>query len=208
MAELALPEIAKLKSPPLRGEPFEFCEYAATTITMNFCSSYASKIEDERRSGFYESLKSSMTQKQRVAFERLLAAKDAYIEAHAFEVDQGGSIRGVRTIGSQNILKRLFHKELVRFERKKWPVISANQIQRADGLLQREYEKTIQRLRKRSKEEIDQGAVSAEHVFAVQQVWGAYRDAWVQFARVLYPAAVDAIRAQITLDRYRLLKTM
>jgi hypothetical protein len=69
MARLALPDIVKLNgSLPAKG-PFEFCDYAASTITMNFCSGYASEIEDDRISRYYNFLKSSMTPKQRTAFE-------------------------------------------------------------------------------------------------------------------------------------------
>lgn len=208
MATLALPDIAKLNGSPRARGPFEFCDYAASTLTMNFCSGYQSKIEDDRRSRYYDSLKSFMTPEQQAAFEKLLAAQNAYIEAHASEVDQGGTIRGVRTVGSQGILKDLFRTELVHFERKKWPAISDNQITTADALLHREYEKTLQQLRAQTKDEIEQGAVTDGHLSDVEETWEKYRDAWVAFARLRYPAAVAVIRAEITLDRYRLLKTI
>ncbi len=208
MAMLALPDIEKLNGSPRAHGHFEFCDYAATTFTMNFCSSYASKIEDDRRSRYYNSLKSSMTPEQRAAFEKLLVAQNAYIEAHASEVDQGGTIRGMRTIGSQDILKDLFHTEVVHFERKKWPALSGHQITMADVLLHREYEKTLQQLRTQTKDEIDQGAVTADHLSNVEETWEAYRNAWVTFARLRYPTAVPAIRAEITFDRLRLLKTI
>src|SRR5260370_23709408 len=68
MAILALPDITKLNgSPPAHG-PFEFCDYAATTFSMNFCGGYASEIEDDRRSRYYNSLKSSMTPEHKAAF--------------------------------------------------------------------------------------------------------------------------------------------
>ena len=208
MATLALSDIAELKgSLPTKG-PLEFCDYAASTITMNFCSDYASETEDDRRSRYYNSLKSSMTPEQRTAFEKLLAAKEAYIEAHANEVDQGGTIRGVRTIGSQNILKDLFRTEIVHFEHKKWPALSVSQIKTADALLHREYEKTLQQLRTHTKDEMDQGAVTAGHLTEVENTWETYSAAWDRFARLRYPGAVAAIRAEITLDRYRLLKTI
>lgn len=208
MAKLALHDIAKPNGSPRAHGPFEFCDYAASTITMSFCSSYASKIEDERRSRYYRSLKSSMTLEQQAAFEKLLAAQNAYIQAHASEVDQGGTIRVIRTIGSQGILKDLFHTEVVHFEHKKWPALSDNQIKMADALLRREYEKKLQQLRSHTKEDIDQGAVTAGHLSSVQQAWETCRDAWVAFARLRYPAAVAVIRAEITLDRYRLLRTI
>ena len=208
MAKLALRDIAKLNGSPRAGGPFEFCDYAMTTFTMNFCTGYEFEIQDDRRSRYYNSLKSSMTMEQQAAFEKLLAAQSAYIGAHASEVDQVGTIRAVRTIGSQSILKDLFHTELIHFEHKKWPALSNNQIAMADALLDREYLKKLQQLRTQTKESIDEGAITADHVSSVEETWEKYRDAWVAFARLRYPAAVAAIRAEITLDRYRLLKTI
>jgi uncharacterized protein YecT (DUF1311 family) len=208
MATLALPHIAKLNGlPPARG-PFEFCDYAATTFTMNFCTGYESQIEDDRTSRYYNSLKSSMTPEQQAAFEKLLAAQNAYTSAHASEVDQAGTIRVVRTSGSQGILKALFHAEVVHFEHKKWPVLSDHQVTNADALLHREYVKALRQLRTQTKESIEEGAVTADQLSSVEETWQTYRDAWVAFARLRYPAAVAAIRAEITLDRCRLLKTI
>ena len=208
MARLALPDIAKLNGSPRAHGPFEFCDYAASTITMNFCSGYASEIEDDRRSRYNSSLKSSMPEEQQAAFDKLMVAENAYIKAHASEVDQGGTIRSMRTIGSQSILKDLFHTEVVHFESKKWPVLSDNQIAMADALLNREYQHKLLQLRTQTKEAINEGAVTASHLSRVEETWETYRDAWTAFARLRYPAAVAAIRAEITLDRYRLLKTI
>lgn len=208
MAALALPAIAKLKGSSPAPAPFEFCDYAATTFTMNFCNGYEAEIEDDRRNRYYNSLKSSMTPEQRAAFENLLAAENRYIEAHASEVDQGGTIRVVRTIGSQRILKDLFRTEVVHFERKNWPALSDNQISNADAAHDREYLKALERLRSQTKELIDQGGVTADHLSQVEETWQTYREAWVAFARLRYPRAVASIRAEIILDRCRLLKTV
>jgi hypothetical protein len=208
MATLALRDISKANGAPREHGPFEFCDYAASTITMNFCSGYASEIEDDRRDRYYSSLKSSMSQDQRAAFEKLLAAQSAYIEAHALEVNQGGTIRGIRTIGSESILKDLFRTDVLHFERKKWPELSDNQIATADGVLRREYEKKLQQLRAQTEDEINEGAVTADHLASVEKTWENYRDAWIAFARLRYPSAVATIRAEISLDRYRLLKTI
>jgi lysozyme inhibitor LprI len=208
MASQALPDIAKLNGPPRTHGPFEFCDYAVSTFTMNFCTDYKSEIEDDRRSRYYKSLKSSMTLEQNAAFEKLLTAQGAYIEAHASEVDQGGTIRTMRTIGSEWILKDRFRAEIVHFERKKWPILSDNQIATADALLHREYVKKLRQLRTQTEESIDEGAVTSDHLSSVEETWEKYRDAWVAFARLRYPANADIVRAEITLDRYRLLKTI
>lgn len=207
-AKRAVQGLAKLNTPTPPHHRFELCDYAATTFTMNFCSAYESEIEEDRRSRYYNSLKSSMNSQQQAAFEKLVAAQKAYLEAHASEVDQGGTIRNLRTMGSQNILKTLFHSELVHFEHKRWPTLSEKQITAADAMLQREYDETLEQLRTRPKEETYQGAVTPECVTSAEEKWQAYRDAWVEFARLRYPAEVAGIRAEITLNRYRLLKTI
>lgn len=208
MASLALPDVAKLNgSLPAHG-PFEFCIYALTTFTMNFCEGYISEFEDERRSRYYNSLKPSMSPEQLAAFEKLLAAQTTYIKAHVAEVDQGGTIRVIRTIGSQKILKDLFRSELTQFEHKKWPALSSNQMTGADVLLDREYAKTLQSLRKQTKEEIEMSGITADDLSKIEASWQAYRNAWVEFAHLRYPSAVAVIRAQITLDRCRLVKTI
>ncbi|HEV2575917.1 MAG TPA: lysozyme inhibitor LprI family protein [Acidobacteriaceae bacterium] len=208
MAMLALPEIQKLNGSLPTDGPFEFCDYAETTFTENFCSGYAAEIADDRRHRYYDSLRSAMSPEQRAAFEKLVAAENAYIVAHASEVYQGGSIHNIRTIFSQEILEDLFHTEVVHFERGKWPALSADQIRRADALLSREDEKTLKRLRAQTKEETEDSRVTADDLTKVERAWENYRDAWVAFARVRYPAHVEAIRAEVILDRYRLLKTI
>lgn len=207
MAMLALPDIRKIESSPQPHRRFEFCDYAATTFSMDFCSDYASELADARRNRYYESLKSSMTPNQQKAFKQLMAVKDAYIQTHAAEVDQGGTIRAVRTIGSEEILEDLFRTEVVHFERGKWPMLSEHQIATAETLLQAEYKKDLREFGAQSKQSIDEGAVSADHLASVEKSWEAYRNAWVAFAQVRYPTKLAVIRAEITLDRYRLLKT-
>ena len=208
MVRLALSDIAGLNGSLPAREPFEFCRYALSTFMMNSCSAYATQIEDERRSRYFNALKSSMISEQRAAFEELLTARNAYIDAHASEVDQGGTIRGIRTIRSQSILKDNFQSEVVRFERNEWPTLSHREIDLAENWLRREYEKKLQQLPGHTKDEIDQGAVTASNLSKVEEAWQTYRDAWVAFAHLRYPAAITLIRAKITLDRYRLLKTI
>ena len=207
-AELAVSVIEKREGQSRPHEPFELCDDAETTFTMNFCSGYASEIADDRRARYFKSLESSMTTEQKATYEKLLGAQKAYVEVHASEVDQGGTIRTMRTIGSQNILKDQFRVELVHFERGKWPNLTATQIASADAQMQRAYAMKLKNLHAQSKEEIDESGVTAENLSKVESAWETYRSAWGTFARLRYPAEADAICAAITFDRYRLLLTM
>jgi hypothetical protein len=186
----------------------EVCDHAATTFAMNFCANYKSEIEGDRDRRFFDSLKPSMIPEQRAAFEKLLSAQNAYVEAHAAEVYQGGTIRTLRTLGSQAILKDLFRTQIVHAERKRWPKLSDTEIASANTWLRREYARTLQRLRMNTAQEVEYGAVKAEGLSNVQAVWETYQDAWTAFARLRYPAAAARIQAEITLERYRLLKTI
>jgi hypothetical protein len=123
-------------------------------------------------------------------------------------VDQGGTIRAFRTISSENILKDLFRTEVVHFESRRWPALSAKQIASADDVLHRAYEAKVEELSKQTKESLEQGAVSADNLSKAEGNWERYREAWVEFARLRYPGAVEAIRAEITLRRCSLIKTI
>ncbi len=58
------------------------------------------------------------------------------------------------------------------------------------------------------KDELEDGAVSAEGLAKAQAVWERYRRAWDAFARLRYPEEAQRIEAEIDLERYRWLKTM
>ncbi len=208
MAELALSDPAKFKASSRPQRLYEICDDAATTLTQNFCAEYASEIKDDRRTRYYKSLSSSMSTEQNTAFQKLLSAQNAYVLAHASEVDQSGTIHDIRTLTSQDILNSLFKTEVLHLQRKNWPKLSSRQVATADSVLRRQYEETLRRLRTRPKEDTYPGAVTADNLSKVEKAWETYRDAWVAFARRRYPADVASIRAEITFRRYLLLKTI
>jgi hypothetical protein len=208
MARQAVRDIEGLDGRPPARRPLEFCDHAWTTLTATFCTEYATEVEEARRTRYFNALRSSMTPEQRRAFERLLSARDTYIEAHASEVYQGGSIHNRRTTKSQAILKDLFQTHVIRFERKEWPAHSRQALRSADAWLNREYQKKVAAAPPHTAEDSREGAVAPEDLATVEKTWRAYREAWVAFARLRYPVAVDQIRTVITLERYRLVKTI
>ena len=207
MAELALPAVAKWNGPGANQDPFEFCDYAASTLTMGFCRAYAAEVEEAQRSRYYDGLRVSMPPEEKEAFENLLTAQQKYVAAHALEVYQGGTNRSVRSIESRRILDERFHAEIRRLERKQLPSLSRRQRVGVDAVLDRELKATLTRLRS-AKGSNDPGAVKADDVARVQDAWRSYHDAWIKFARLRYPKAYDAVRAKIVLDRACLLKTI
>ena len=59
-----------------------------------------------------------------------------------------------------------------------------------------------------TKEEVGMSAVTESGLGHVEEAWKSYCDAGTAFARLRYPSAAEAIRAKVTLDRRRLLKTI
>lgn len=208
MAELAMSDIAKPDRSADADGKFELCDYAASTLTMSFCTAYSFEVEDDQRSRYYASLMPSMNQHERTAFDELLSAHDAYADSSVLEVNQAGSFRSLRTLEFQRTVKETFHADLVLFERDEWPSLSAKQIATANALLQREYTRTLQRLRNQARDSLDEGVVTADDLIKVQSAWKTYHDAWVRFARRRYPEAVEKIRAKISIDRHRLLENI
>ncbi|WP_263410810.1 hypothetical protein [Terriglobus tenax] len=187
---------------------FELCDYAVTTIAINECFSLKQKIEDQRQWRFFQSLKTEMTPPQQAAFDHLLAAEKNFIDLHRLEVYQGGTIRGVRTMGSQAILKDLFRVEVIRFLRNQWPATKVS-AERAESQMSAEYHRQITAPGKQTNQEMFEGEnVSAGNLAKVQKSWQAYRDAWVAFAQTCDPGKAAAVQAEVTLDRYRYLKTI
>jgi hypothetical protein len=206
MAIMALPDLSKRS--PSAPRPFEFCDYAVSMLMINFCAKYADDITDDRDRRRDDALKRSMRSDERAAFDNLLAAERAYIDAHVSEIYQGGTIRLVRTLNSQRILKNLFRRELRHFEQGKWPVLSGRQLTTAAPLLADEYRKKVRVLRAKPKREDDDGDVTAPGLAKAEEAFSAYRDAWVAFARLRYPSALARIRAEVTLERYRFLRSI
>lgn len=190
------------------ARPLELCDSAQTTFMVNFCSDYQDQVAEQQRKHYFDNLKAKMTPPQQAAFDKLLQAHNAFLLVHVDEVDQGGTIRNIRTLGSQNILKKLFRNEVAKFLNGKWPAISPEQISAADAQMQDEYSRQRTALSHQTRQMLEAGAVSAEGLAKAQQSWQTYRDAWVAFAKTYDPAKADAVRAEITLDRYRYLKTI
>lgn len=149
-----------------------------------------------------------MTTQQATAFDKLLEAKDKYIEEHRSEVDQGGTIRGMRTMGSMWILEDLFRTDVVHFERKQWPALSAKRSQLAEQVLQHAFQKKIAELKQHEHDEFMEDAVKPDGLMKAEDAWLNFRSAWKAFAQLRYPAQADAIVAKITLDRARYIKTI
>jgi len=205
LANLALDELRKNPKLATTTRAFEFCDYATTTFTMGFCTGYKSEIQQSKSADFERTLAAKMSPSAQAAFAKLQAARDAYITAHASEVDQGGSIRAMRTLSSQQMLRDQFHADLLHFEN---ATTSPKSTKDFDALLAQSLAEKSKALAAQTEESIGQGAVTSDGLQQAQSAWELYRTAWLNFAQQRYPAKLEAVRQQITKERYLWIKSI
>ena len=207
-AELGQFVLDELKKNPKLGDAaggFEFCDYGTTTFTMSFCSSYANEIRQKQSAEFERKFAANLSPAEEQAFAKLQAARDAYIDAHKDEVELDGSFRAMRVMGSQQMLRDQFRADLLHFESTAGAAKSTKDF---DALLAKVLAEKSKALAAQSEAKLGEGAVAAEGLQGAEKAWESYRTAWLEFAQVHAPAKRDAVRQQITKERYLLVKSV
>ena len=176
---------------------------------MNFCSGYQSEIAEERRNRAIRTFSAQWTPAQKSTFAKVEAAEKDYVSAHSQELDQGGSIRTLRDLGSAEIMHQNFYLDLRLFERGQIPKGSSADATAAESRMNMQYKANLAAARAPLPSIEPESAVTVEGIEKAQQTWQQYRDAWLTFASVRYPAVpASAFRGYFSEERRRLLAAM
>jgi uncharacterized protein YecT (DUF1311 family) len=169
------------------AKPFELCDYAATTFEMNFCGGFASERENDTRERTIAKLSNGWTPAAKTAFAVAEQAFDNYARSVARnETYQGGTIRNLRSNAVEQQLRRTFVLDLQNFESGALPSDSADSARQADTELNLVYRTAMdaaQALKPHDPEE-----VQPEGIRDTERLWLRYRDDWISFAKLRYPA--------------------
>jgi uncharacterized protein YecT (DUF1311 family) len=171
---------------------------------QGFCAAYGSEMADVRRAETLDRIVSQFTPAQKSVFTDLRKSQEAYARAHAAgEIDTSGTARAMYQINEEDTLREDFIEALRVFESGKYPRGSAQDSQDADVRLNSEYRKVLSEAEKHKSE---YGAVQPDGIRNAERAWLKYRDAWVEFAKLRYPAASDhAWLVLLTNDRVSIL---
>jgi hypothetical protein len=200
-------QLFKETVPPTK--PFDVCDSAFSTFSMNFCSDYQSEIADERRNRAIRAFSTQWTPAQKSAFAKVKDAEEKYVSAHSQELDQGGTIHILRGLGSAGIMHQNFYLDLRQFERGQIPKGTSADAITVESRMNLQYRANLAAARAPLPSLAGDTAVTVEGIEKVQETWRQYRDAWLAFATVRYPSVPSsAFRVYFAEERRRLLLAM
>ncbi|WP_395406111.1 lysozyme inhibitor LprI family protein [Pseudoduganella sp. UC29_106] len=164
----------------------DLCDDITSGEMGGYCASVHSSLATQERERVSAALTAKWNAESREAFGRLRAKADGFIEARGGEVDRSGSARVAFVVEEQDRQRADLLKSLREFEAGKLPGMSREEFATAD----REMNVVYQQL-KRSRDPGFPGAVKMVDILQAQRAWLAYRDEWVRFGKVRYPAVAD-----------------
>lgn len=172
--------------PDPKAAKFDFCNDITSGFMMGFCTARSEEIDGQMRSSKFAQLSRSWSQPQQAAFEHMLSLEAEYAEAHARgEIDLSGTARAMFQIDAESSLKDDILAAIQSFEAGKPPHATAITAAQADAELNRAYRKMLQEAEGHKDE---YGAIQPEGIRAAERAWLRYRDAWLGFAELRYPA--------------------
>ena len=164
----------------------DLCDDITSGEMGGYCASVHSSLATQERERAFVALTATWSKEGREAFARLRAKADGFIEARGAEVDRTGSARVAFVVEAQDRQRADLLQSLRAFEAGELPGMSREEFAAAD----REMNAVYQQLR-RSKDVDFPGAVRMADILQAQRSWLAYRDEWVRFGKVRYPAVAD-----------------
>jgi len=196
--------LATLKAEHWAGHDFSFCDDITSGFAQGVCAAHGAALADAARRQQVAALTASWSDAGKRAFLALQRAEAAYAEAHGGnEVDLSGTARAAMAIDEEQSQKDKFLGLLQRLEQGDALPFTAQQSDGADARLNAAYQRI-----QHAADSASWGTVTKDSVRTAQRAWLRYRDAWLAFARVRYPAVDPAsLRAALTEPRTAVLET-
>jgi hypothetical protein len=183
---------------------------SVTKVDFNICDGfstldivYACLTLDERKTAVAiiavgDRLNAGGDAQQRTAFNRVLTARKAYLDAHDGEQGTGTSdiVQGIREARYE--LEVDWLKSLNDFAAGKLPNFTDQDFATADAELNADYQQT----RKSTLACDSDLCTQANQLQKVERIWLVYREAWVGYAKLRWPSvSADNWRTWLTRDR-------
>ncbi|QBR70792.1 hypothetical protein CU048_05310 [Beijerinckiaceae bacterium] len=195
--------LEKFKREHWRGQDFSPCEDITSGAAQGACAQHEARLAEETRKEKLASLIAGWSEGERRAFATLEKAKNAYVQAEADnEVDMSGTARGAMYVEAEQAEEDRFLAILQSLIKGEPPASPKERFAEADAKLNALYGKIL-----KTKDSSARGTVTKDGIKATQRVWLRYRDAWVAFANVKFPAlAPENLTTALTSDRIKLLE--
>ncbi len=188
-----------LKKEP-SGTPYDQCDDATSGLMMGVCANVADGQADKIRNAYFARLRGQLPAPQIAAFDQLVAATRAFATARRSETDMTGTGRGAFSVQAEAREKEWLREHLAAFEKGTFKA-PAPTLAAADAELNRIYQAMLAAPSGDANHptRLPSSTVEKADVRTAQRLWIAYRDAWVRFAKLRYPALPPAtLQAMLT----------
>lgn len=177
--------LAALKKSGKSGGDFSYCDDITSGLAMGYCAQHEADAKSAARDAKLAALSAGWSAVDRQAFERLRKAHAAFVDAHSSgEIDLSGTARAAISIGEDERLRDEYLALLQRLQSGRGTAATHAQFVAADAALNRAYRRFLA-----ANPASDQpGVVTPSGIRETQRAWLAYRDAFLAFAAVRFPA--------------------
>ena len=190
----------------LTQSKFKYCDEVWTTMEIGFCAAWDAEIADQERIAYIDAMSHDWPANQKAALLTLFRDQSAYSKAHADgEIDVGGSGRAIWQFNAEQTLRSQFLAAMKSFESGNLPSGTAESSNAADTQLNALYRAALATAEAGKS---GYGAIQPEGIRNAERAWLRYRDSWIRFARLRYPAVSrDAWLTLLINDRLAILQS-
>jgi uncharacterized protein YecT (DUF1311 family) len=191
--------LARLKAEAWTGSDFSLCDDVTSGLMQGVCADHDQLVARAARASAFAALAAHWTPAERAAWGPVQKAAAAFVDARGQnEVDQSGTGRGAFVVGAEEKAERAAAVLLADAEAGRIAPASAAEAKAADTALNAAYGALMARAPALARDT----TLTAAGLATTERAWLRYRDAWLAFARLRYPAlAPDALLARLTRDR-------
>ena len=161
---------------------FDVCDDATSGSMTGWCSELRARRNAPERDARLSKLSASWLAPQQAAFAGLRQALKAFVDARDGEVDKRGTLRDAMMTAEEERQRDAFVDLVERAEAGRVRAATPAHAKAQDERLNATW------TRLKATRDTDMTTVTMKDILAAQRAWLKYRDAWVRFAALHYPA--------------------
>lgn len=199
--------LARLRAENWTGTDFGLCDDAATGPMRGTCADHGQLVARSDRARAFAALSAGWSAADKAAFAPLKRAEAAFVDARGqAEADPSGADREVRAVRAEDAQESAFAALLADAEAGRVAPADAADAQAAASALDAASlalaARTPMPAPQATRSPVRATAVTPAGIAVGERAWARYRDAWVAFAKVRYPAlAREALLTRLARER-------
>ncbi|OAI09078.1 hypothetical protein A1353_04940 [Methylomonas methanica] len=197
-----LEHLLQMKQQGAEAKDIDLCDDITSSMMMNFCSSHQESIQQQERATQLANMVKSWNENEKKALDGLKYSANRFFSTRSEkEVDARGAAHVAMTVGEEASLQDDFLASLQSFEKGHTPNFDDQQFAEADAKLNAIYKKIL------ADKNFSWGTVNQNSIKETQREWLKYRDAWVKFGSIKYPAvSATSWKTYLTEKRIKMLE--